>query len=111
MITNPYRVAGEQEAQEILEAIVAKIEKRAGDLDMFQLESLLAILRGKMAELVLHSNDPQMPFLYKAMRGMLEQMLDRQRLGQVDHEQRDYSYGIPMMPEIEEQPEAFDFKF
>ena len=104
--TNIYEVAGETAMIEMLKEITATLEKRA-DLDMFQLESMLTIVKNDIAPLVMLSMDPKLPFIYLAMKKILESMVDRLKQAREQHEQKEYAYGFPAAEEMDFDQGAF----
>ena len=107
--TNIYEVAGETAMIETLKEITATLEKRA-DLDMFQLESMLTIVKNDIAPLVMLSMDPKLPFIYLAMKKILESMVDRLKQAREQHEQKEYAYGFPAAEEMDFDQGAFGFQ-
>lgn len=107
--TNIYEVAGETAMIEMLKEITATLEKRA-DLDMFQLESMLTIVKNDIAPLVMLSMDPKLPFIYLAMKKILESMVDRLKQAREQHEQKEYAYGFPAAEEMDFDQGAFGFQ-
>jgi hypothetical protein len=107
--TNIYEVAGETAMIEMLKEITATLEKRA-DLDMFQLESMLTIVKNDFAPLIMLSMDPKLPFIYLAMKKILESMVDRLKQAREQHEQKEYAYGFPAAEEMDFDQGAFGFQ-
>jgi hypothetical protein len=106
--TNVYEAAGEGTSLGILRAIIATIEKGA-DLQLFQLEALLKIVENDIAPLVMFAASPRLPFIYLAMKKIIENQINEHKKAQKDSEQLDYSYGWPATEELEQNPKAFDF--
>jgi hypothetical protein len=107
--SNLYEAAGEAAGIEILKGIEATLEKQGGDLEAFQLEALLTMLKNDFAPLVLQASSPKLPFIYVAMRKIVESMMNRSKQAQDEHEQSEYAYGFPASDELAEEPGAFDF--
>lgn len=106
--TNPYEIAGEAEAQRILKEISAVLDKK-GDLQLFQLDMLLSLLKNQIAPLVVGAGAATIIFAYEAMKKLLENMKNSKMKAQQEYEQDQYSYGFPMSDEFNEDPSAFDF--
>ena len=106
--TNIYEAAGETVVINMLKEINARLEKHA-DLDMFQVESMLTIVKNEFAPLVMMSMDPKLPFIYLAMKKILESMRDRLKQAREQHEQKEYAYGFPAAEEMDFDQGAFGF--
>lgn len=106
--TNPYEIAGEAEAQNILREIEATLDKE-GDLQVFQIDMLLKLLKSNMAPLVVGASSAVLIFAYEAMKKILESMKKNLMKAQKEYEQNSYSYGFPASDEFNDSPSAFDF--
>lgn len=106
--SNLYKAAGQTVIVEMMREVDARLEKGA-DLEMFQLESILVMLKNDIAPLVMLSMDPKLPFIYVTMKKIVESMIKKMRMAQELDEQQEYSYGFPAKDELAYDPGAFNY--